>query len=194
MKRFFIFAAVLVATCASAGAQTAQRSPFDREKEVFANNPDALKPGMKYLEMKNLYQLKDYDYLSKPLYSPARAWLNLTVPGVAQFTMGEMWLGLAYLGGALVSESIFALGQFHIDEGLDQEGIAFEAIGVAGYITATTLSIVNAMKVAKIKSLHASDMNNLNKNYSFSVTPTIIPSYSLSGMEFTPGIGMTLRF
>ena len=202
MKRFFLFAAILVATCTSAGAQTAQNSPLDREKSVFASDISMVRPGMKYRELKEFYDKTDYTYLSNPEYSTNRAWLNVAYPGIAQMTMGEGGLGAIYVGWALVGEVIFTTG-LGLDRNNGSVGFGHATIptksavllaGSAIYLSAAVFSIINAVNIAKIKSLHAADMNNIKNNYSFSVTPTIIPSYSLSGVEFTPGIGMTLSF
>ena len=140
----------------------------------------------------------DYIYLSDPRYSTSRAWLNLLLPGLAQYTMGEAGLGTRYLlfdaaWGTLSCVYLF-LGEstpFYMDEGT----VCF-AIGSAGIILNTVLSIVNANKVAKVKSLYYHDLNVLRRTnqLSFDFSPVVLPVYSQNGLALAPGLGMQLRF
>ena len=170
----------------------------------FASNPSRLREGMKYKHIKDLYNKNDYDALEKPKYSGSRAWMNLLVPGLAQYTMGEGGLGTRYLLLPLGGEAIMGLGYYlMIDGGLqskyqDEDEILAGSIvtlaGAAFTLTWGILSITNAAKVAKVKSLYEDDMAKMHQGYSFTVAPTVMPAYTPQGLKVAPGVGMRVTF
>lgn len=159
----------------------------------FASNPELIDVGMKYRDIKRYYNKNDYDALLNPQYSASRAWMNLIIPGLAQFTMGEGGLGCRYLFASLASDLMVG-----ITWGLYQAGeepctpIFFT--GLISALITEIASISNASKVAKIKSLYSSDMVKMYKGYSFTVAPVLSPTYSPEGFQVVPGLNMRVSF
>ena len=106
MRKLLLSVFVAFAAMMSASAQYAS------VPEVFAKNPDQVVPGLKYSQLKNLYNPKDAAYLADPEYGTGRAWLNLLVPGLAQYTMGEGGLGTRYLLFGLLGEGLVSLAAY----------------------------------------------------------------------------------
>lgn len=178
------------------------RRQYDNNK-FFASDPSRLHDGMKYRHIKDFYDKNDYNALSNPKYSGSRAWLNLIVPGLAQFTMGEGGLGCRYLLLTLAGETMMFLGYGFVADSsygryVDEEeqiiGLALSLAGVAATLTFGITSITNASKVAKIKSLYEDDMAKLKQGYSFTVAPTLMPAYTPQGIRMAPGVGMRVTF
>lgn len=168
------------------------------DSEIFAIHPEQLRDRLHYRKLKRNYVRSNYIYLTDPHYSTSRGWLNLILPGLAQFTMGEAGLGIRYVffeaAWTTFSSVYLFLGEstpFYMDEGT----LCF-AIGSAGILLNTVLSIVNANKVAKVKSLYYHDLNVLHRTnqLSFEFAPVVLPVYSLDGLALAPGLGMQLKF
>ena len=194
---------VFEAPAAAAPAPAQKAAAQEESDELFALNPDMLRDGLRYKKIKRNYVKTDYVYLQNPRYSTSRAWWNVLVPGVAQFSMGEVGLGIRYMffnaawytlsSVYLFLEEPFPIGK---DFYLQDEGTICFLLGMSGQILNTVLSIVNATKVAKVKSLYYHDLNVLHRSgqISFDVTPVVLPYYSQNGLALAPGIGMQLKF
>lgn len=188
---------------APAPAQGAVAAAPGETDEIFALNPAMLRDGLRYKKLKRNYVKSHYVYLENPRYSTSRAWWNVLVPGVAQFSMGEVGLGIRYVffdaaWFTLSSVYLFLGEPFPIgkDFYLQDEGTICFLLGMSGQILNTVLSIVNANKVAKVKSLYYHDLNVLHRTgqLSFDVAPVVLPVYSQNGLAMAPGIGMQLKF
>ncbi|MBR1871966.1 MAG: hypothetical protein IJ795_02015 [Bacteroidales bacterium] len=168
--------------------------------EYFALDPSLLREGLKYKDIKDNYNKKDYKKLRNPAFGTGRAALNLLAPGIAQFTMNEPGLGLRYL---LLGEGGFLLWGVGTVLGVNFGGGAFAVMMLTGLtmgITFEVLSITNAVKMAKVKSLYADDMTHWNQSgpsyfdFDFSLVPTLNVAPTPSGMHIAPGLGLRLTF
>jgi len=160
--------------------------------DFFAKDPSLLRPGMKFREANPLYDNSDYSYLASPKYSTSRAWLNLIVPGLAQFTMGEGGLGALYLGMSALGDAVALVGG---TAAYDYDvAIICMLSGAAITTTFGVISIINAVKVAKVKSLLNADLEKLNQGYSLVFAPTVVPTYTPSGLKMAPSVGLRLTF
>lgn len=181
--------------------QTAGRTQIKAKDQYFASDLSAIHPGMRYREYKEYYDTNDYDYLREPAYSPSRAWMNVLLPGLAQFTMGEAGVGMKYLGFSLGSTVITGLGYGlyvpnTIGGGYGQTeaviGAGLLIVGAGLSLAVLISSMVNAGRVAKLKSLYLDDLNE--SNYSLTITPTIQPTYSPDGFKPAPSLALRLNF
>lgn len=206
MKKLLLSIFVAIAATLSASAQYASAP------EYFAKNPDQVVPGLKYSQLKNLYNPKDAAYLADPAYGTGRAWLNLLVPGLAQYTMGEGGLGTRYLLLGLLFEGVTSLAIYDsylddIDEhydpifsfvtkdgkGVDLWGpviIAGSALMITNYIFA----ISNAKKVARVKSLYDYDLKKLGRQVSFETMPFIAPVRVGDKVQPAAGVTFAMQF
>ena len=194
MKKLLLSVFVAFAAMMSASAQYASTP------EVFASNPDRVVPGLKYKDIKKLYNPKNYVYLADPEYGTGRAWLNLLIPGLAQYTMGEGGLGTRYLLLGLLGEGAFTLGvwaygynernQINDDPTPPYLVGGGAAIMIANYI----FSISNAKKVARIKSQYYYDIKKLGRQVSFETRPFIAPVRVGDKVQPAAGVTFSMQF
>lgn len=194
MKKLILSIFVAIAAMISASAQYASAP------EVFAKNPDQVVPGLKYSQLKSLYNPKDAAYLADPEYGTGRAWLNLLIPGLAQYTMGEGGLGTRYLLFGLLGEGAFTLGVWAY--GYNERNEIYDdptppylvgggaAIMIANYI----FSIANAKRVARIKSQYYYDINKLGRQVSFETVPFVAPVRIGDKVQPAAGVTFAMQF
>ena len=163
-------------------------------------------PGLKYSQLRNLYNLKDAAYLADPEYGTGRAWLNLLVPGLAQFTMGEGGLGAKYLGLAILGDAIASIAYYdynmyetHEDDykGIfpENQSLIYGMIGGAAITVCSYIfSIINAQKVAKVKSLYDYDLKKLGRQVSFETMPFIAPIRVGDKVQPAAGVSFAMQF
>lgn len=161
--------------------------------------------GLRYKQLKGLYDKDDYIKLDWPRYGLGYPWLNLVFPGLAQYCMGEPGLGTKYLlinlGCSLVGiysyASIAASTNYYASgtapKNTDIESALF-LLAEAANIAVTVVSIVNAYNVAKVKSLYAEDLVNYSRSYSVTLAPTLLLAQVPSGLKPAPGIGLRVNF
>jgi len=165
--------------------------------DFFARNPSWIQEGMRYRDLKSLYNRRDYANLNDPYYGIGRSWLNLLVPGLAQYTMGEPGLGTRYLLLGGVAPLVLTTSGYVIAEEVEEYelGIIMSLTGVAMSLTFKILSISNAQRVAKVKSLYLHDMGlKQSQPYSFQFSPMLIPTLQSTKVGFAPGVGMRVTF
>lgn len=175
--------------------------------EYFAKNADQVLPGLKYSQLKNLYNPNDVVYLADPEYGTGRAWLNLLVPGLAQFTMGEGGLGAKYLGLAILGDAIASVAYYdyymyetHDDDAHKgifpyNQSLIYGMIGGAAITVCSCIfSIINAQKVAKVKSLYDYDLKKLGRRVSFETMPFIAPVRVGDKVQPAAGVTFAMQF
>lgn len=160
--------------------------------EYYALHPEYLAAGLNYRRIKSNYDKRDYSKLANPKYSPGLAWLNLVLPGLAQFSMGESGKGCVYLGVGLGCSLLTGVGVAD-----DSPGLLI--VGGLGGLVNGILSMTNASKMAKIKSLYYDDMTHWpgdSRSYGFNISfePTLQTSMSPQGYCIAPGVGMRVTF
>lgn len=157
----------------------------------------------RYITLKSYYNKNDYYSLENPRFGLALPWLNVLIPGVAQYTMSEPGLGTRYLllgvgcgiissvGGSIARKAI--LNKENPTAGYNT-GMALVYAGTLGSLTVGILSIINAYDVLKVKSLYIEDVKNYRKGYSFSLQPTVDLAVTPNGYVPAPGMGMRIAF
>lgn len=165
--------------------------------EYYALHPEYLAAGLNYRRIKSNYDKRDYSKLADPKYSPGLAWLNLVLPGLAQFSMGESGQGWKYLGVGLGCNLLTSVGAIL---GQDYDFcLIISMVGGLGGLVNGILSMTNASKMAKIKSLYYDDMTHwpgASRSYGFNISfePTLQTSMSPQGYCIAPGVGMRVTF
>lgn len=150
-------------------------------------------PNMKYKELKAIYNPKEYEKTLADRHSPV--WSGITsaiIPGLGQMISGEVGRGFAFLGshvgGATIASCILAAGT---DEYGDiSEGSAILALAVeAGILALDIYSIVDGVRVAKVKNMYEQDLRKL-----YAVDVNLYPSVKLASLGNTiqPTAGLTL--
>ncbi|MBQ7269601.1 MAG: hypothetical protein IJS62_07115 [Bacteroidales bacterium] len=174
-------------------------APSYTESDFYASDPSKLEAGMRYGKLKELYDRNDYKKLDNPRYSPSRAWFNLLVPGLAQFTMNEPGRGVKYLlctgAGEVMMVSGIAMTAYLDGDGGRAVGAVVAVLGSAMALTFGISSLTNAVKVAKVKSLYYDDMDKLEKsNFKLSFAPTMSYVQTPEGLKPAFGAGLRLTF
>jgi hypothetical protein len=171
--------------------------------DLFISDPSQLEPGLKYRHLKDLYERSDFKKLDDNKYSPGLAWINLAVPGVAQFIMGEGGLGARYLIWGAVNTGLMTGGVYlsrAMNSGEDARyswlPLIVTGAGAIGYLITTFTSISNASKVAKVKSLYNHDLNAMGLSYDFTIdaTPFVAPVYLGDRYVAAAGLTLTMKF
>ena len=188
-----------------------EKQTLEVENAFFIHHPDpvsVLSDGnLRYKDLKGVYSTSDYVYLSTPRYGLGYPWLNLIIPGLSQYCMGEPGLGTMYLllgvGSSIItgvgyglvgSSAISTNGGIRYEQPQFNTGTTLALIGLAANIAVTVTSIVNAYNVAKVKSLYAEDLRNYRQGYSIMVAPTVLFASAPTGLQPAPGIGLKVTF
>lgn len=184
------------------------QTDFDATSNLFIDNAANLRAGLKYKNLKRHYDRSDYRKLDDPAYGTGRAWLNLILPGLAQFTMGEPGLGVKYILTTVVVPSAvmgagygLALAGALAEQETPGSGEAPVIVG-GGLLTVGSIicllseiaSISNAFKVAKVKSLYEDDLAKAGLAYQFEWSPMVLPVHTPNGYAMAPGVGLRLSF
>ena len=192
MKRFILSAILAIAAIASANAQVA--------------------PGMKYKDIKDSYNTKNYVPQSADPYS--RVWSGVAswlVPGLGQAICGEAGRGLKFFGASILCAGIAGAGmekfednavikngevESYIDESAAKSG-AYIMLGAAAVACVVDIwAIVDAVKVAKVKNMYYHDLYGRRAAIDLGFEPyfTLAPSSSaVTGNAFQPVAGMSMR-
>ena len=186
MKRFVIILAIAMASALGASAQVANAE---------------LAEGMKYRQLKRMYNYKDYSETIYDRYSPAGAGIaSFFIPGLGQMISREVGRGFAWFGGAAAAYIVTGVGgvfagsgQYYGEPQLENTGAVIGLVGMVSLLAIDICSIVDAVRVAKVKNMYEQD---LRKEYSFDVDfhPSVNYIQTANGVQPTAGLTMALKF
>lgn len=164
------------------------RSSYDAL--LYGNRPEAtgIVPGMKYKDLKKIYDYRDYIPGLIETYSPAWSGVaSWVIPGLGQMISGSVGRGFAYLGGYAGCYLFTMFGAALSD---DTAFGGFMALaGCAGMLAVDICSIVDAVRMAKVKNMY---MNDLRRKYSFELNLYPSVNYVQTGSSLQPAAGLTL--
>ena len=177
--------------------------------EYWAIDPQAVRTGMKYKQLKDLYNPRDYAPESGDPYSTLRCLWNLLIPGLGQMTMGEVGRGFGWfasvcgtsivggaIGGAMLGNSvkIDSYGDItEVNAGLAAGGYAVLVISSLGATALEIISIVDAVKVAKVKNLYARDINAMY-GVDVKMQPYVVAMKTPQGLQPAAGLTLAVNF
>ena len=170
-------------------------------------------PGMKYKQIKGMYDAKMYVPQSiDPYNKTVSGVVSFFVPGSAQMCMGEFGRGVAFFAGECVllevvrsagqkfTESVITDGNGKVTGYNDEQAAKTSAgILIGGLVADLALCIwssCDASKVAKVKNMYYQDLYgrraslDLNLEPYFALTPS---AATASGSTFQPTAGMSLK-
>ena len=148
---------------------------------------EGIVPGMKYKDLKELYNYKEYTRGLVQHHSPGGAGIaSFFIPGLGEMICGEGWRGTAFLGGWLAANVVSVVG---IQQGSD----VVYLVGGLGALTVKIISIVDATRVAKVKNMYERD---LMRTYAFDVDlyPSMDFIQTANGLQPTAGLTLAFRF
>lgn len=186
MKRFIIILAIAMASALGASAQVANTE---------------LTEGMKYRQLKHMYNYKEYSETMYDRYSPAGAGIaSFFIPGLGQMISREVGRGFAWFGGAAAAYIITGVGgacvssgQYYGESQLENTGAIIGLVGMVSMITVDICAIVDAVRVAKVKNMYEQD---LRKKYAIDVDfhPSVNYIQTADGVHPTAGLTLALKF
>lgn len=199
MKRFFVILALLMCAAATVSAQENEQSVKTDETAV-----DII-PGMKY---RNLKQIYDYHVYVPSLYdthNPSGMGVaSFFVPGLGQMLSGEFGRGLLWMGGHFASYITMGIGSalcsveyypYESDPGVNElyaAGVTMVLVGLTSMIAVDICSIVDAVRVAKVRNMYNHDL--YKKMYSLDVDLHPSVNYIQTAAGVQPAAGLTLAF
>ena len=168
----------------------------------YASDPDAVVRGMRYKELKSLYNEDDFDSLIDPRYRTGLAWLNLLLPGVGQYVMGEPGRGTFFLLTGLAGYFAYGIGAvssssgaYYDSQDLYTNGQVLFWSGLLITLGAEIASIIDGYHVAHVKSLYTEDLYHKRMTgMSLSMAPLVQAVPSPTGIRPVAGMGLTLQF
>ena len=149
----------------------------------------AVAPMMKYKEMANVYDFRLYQKSLYDRYSPAGSGIaSFFIPGLGQMICGEWGRGFAWLGGHVGCTILTSLSAI-------AESDTLVLMGLAGVLAIDICSIVDGVRVAKVKNMY---MEDLRKSGYYGLDVDLYPSVNYvrttSGVQPTAGMTLALRF
>ena len=158
---------------------------------------EGIVPNMKYKQLKELYNPKEYVSTVGDRYSPGWSGVaSFFIPGLGQMICGEVGRGFAFLGGAIGLPLVGGIiaGSSVDDYGDPTEGAAIAAlITYVGAIAFDVWAIVDGVRVAKVKNMYNQDLRKLS-----SVDIDLYPSFNYvkmgNGLQPTAGFTLAMKF
>ena len=149
----------------------------------------AVAPMMKYKEMAKVYDYRLYQKSLYDRYSPAGSGIaSFFIPGLGQMICGEWGRGFAYLGGHVGCTILTSLSAI-------AESDTLVLMGLAGVLAIDICSIVDGVRVAKVKNMY---MEDIRRSGYYGLDVDLYPSVNYvrttSGVQPTAGMTLALRF
>ena len=157
---------------------------------------------LKYKELKNIYDYRDWSRKDGGRYSPAlMGFCSWIVPGLGQMISGEGARGAGWLAGSVGCAAIAGAGAgiflaYTYDNSLNPGyygvGMYMAILGAASLVTIDICAIVDAYRVAKVKNLY--DQSIRAPKYSLELHPSVDYIRMADGVQPTAGLSLALKF
>ena len=197
MKRFFIMLAAVVLTATTLSAQ--------------------IVPGMKYRDLKNMYNPRQYVRNAADPYSKGwSAVASAVVPGLGQMICKEAGRGIGILAGDValgvaghVCASKFtdylakdANGKYIKENGdfvyTDEKAAmpwGYAALGILAVDLGYYIwNICDASRVAKVKNMYYQDLQGKQRPMGFNLYPSVSPVMTADGTAAVAGMTLSMKF
>ena len=146
-------------------------------------------PYMKYSELKQIYDYRQYRYSAHDRYS--RGWIGVAsfiIPGMGECLCGESSRGVWKFVSNLALASI---GTTILLNAPTTAGAAVSLVCYSGCLAIDIWSIVDAVRIAKVKNMYEHD---LREKYFLELFPSANYTYVGSTVHPTAGLTLALRF
>lgn len=164
----------------------------DSQKSYTSNTDVTVSEGMKYKELKKLYDTKFYIPTYEDPYS--RGWAGVAsafIPGLGQAIDGEWLRGLAFFGGSLGCV-ILANAVGVNNDGYNATVNGFFPLFMSASLAIDIWSICDAVHVAKVKNMYYQDIRGQRASFDVSVQPYLTCA-PVGHSVFQPAAGLSLR-
>lgn len=178
--------------------ENGETKTFTDDTYYNAADPDAIRPGMKFREYKDLYYAGNY--VRQPGDQYSAGWLGVAsfvIPGLGQAVAGEWGRALGFAGGNVLMNILI---QNQLEEGDDGKYYynpysAAAALYLAG-IALNIWSTCDAVRVAKIKNMYYQDLRQQRAAMDWKIEPFFAAapkSAADPAARTTPTAGLSLR-
>ena len=140
------------------------------------------------------YNFRDYSHQAGDRYSPTGAGIeSFFLPGLGQMIAGEGMRGVVFLTGATGCMVLLGVGMtYAYTESTEENGGGLFLAGLLGYAVVDIWSIVDAVRVAKVKNLAFRDKKNASLN--LKIEPYINTEYYNQTGSVPMGLSLKIRF
>lgn len=195
MRNLILLAAAMLIFCTSASAQ--QFPALNNRSFNYAQTPGyaqqeasvTVSPGLKYRELKNMY---DYRMYVPALYDRHRpVWAGVAsyfIPGLGQMFSGSAGRGFAWLGGAA---ALYAASGYAI-EMVESDALIFAMCAVN--LSMHICCIVDAVRVAKVRNMYEADLRRQGFVYDVDLYPSVNCVRAVSGPKTAVGMTLAMKF
>ena len=148
----------------------------------------ALKPNMRYHDLKKLYSTKDYVHYESAAYQPGIMGIaSCILPGLGDCLADEWGRGLIQFGGT----AVLATASTILGNGYHYNVAA--VVCAAGGLAVWVWSIVDAVQVSKIKNMYVHDYMKMY-GMDLKLYPSVSCTYKSGGAVPTAGLTLALNF
>ena len=150
-------------------------------------------PGMKYKQLKYIYNYKEFTPTLTDRYSPGWSGVaSFVIPGLGQMICGEVGRGFAWLGGSVGCSIIAGVGSGLAMNG-SSGGATISLLASLGLLAIDICAIVDGVRVAKVKNMYEQD---LKKGYAldFDLYPSVNYVQTANGTQPTAGFTFAMKF
>lgn len=158
--------------------------------EILSDTTPAIAaPGlMKYRQLKKIYNYKEYVPTLYDRHSPGWSGVaSFFIPGLGQMICGEVGRGFAWLGGSvacMAAANIFTVAE------MPALSLAFSA----GALAIDICSIVDGVRVAKVKNMYENDLRCEGYAFDVDLYPSVDYIQTANGVQPTAGMTLAFRF
>ncbi|MBO7300179.1 MAG: hypothetical protein J6U53_02075 [Tidjanibacter sp.] len=145
--------------------------------------------GMKYKDLKNIYDYRDYDSRGFTRYSPTWSGIgSFVIPGLGQICCGEVWHGLGHVA---LNVGIGMWANASATNGDMDNYYLLSLVKVCFNIW----SIVDAVRVAKVKNMYENDLRvSRRSDISFDVYPSLNSFQYNGNVNVASGMTFAINF
>lgn len=148
----------------------------------------AVAPMMKYKQMADLYDYRDYQRSAYDRYSPVGSGIaSFFIPGLGQMICGEWGRGFAWLGGHVGATVLCGIAGA-------TEASELTLMSIAGLLAIDICSIVDGVRVAKVKNMYMNDLRATGYYVDVDLYPSVNYVQTASGVKPTAGMTLAFRF
>lgn len=170
-----------------------KRNVIDRASVKFKSGTSIILSRSYYKVDKTKYDYKTWSPGIGDPYNPTLCGvLSFIIPGTGQMRAQEFGRGAAFLGGYLGCYVVSAVGTmvaFGVNETL---GGTILVIGLVGAATVDIISVVDAIRVAKVKNLAWRD--RMKTGFNLRLEPYIVPLQTHSSTHTQVGLSLKVNF
>lgn len=187
MKKFLLLVVACLIGATTMYAQSNARSSIYSRMPSYGGE-QIIYPGMKYKELKYIYRPADWNGGYKK-YSPGWAGVgSFFIPGLGQICCGEAGRGFAHVG---INVGLGLVAQGCYNNYMDEAYLMLSIVRLGFNIW----SIVDAVKVAKVKNMYETDMmRTFHSSISVDMYPSLNYAPMGNSLNVTPGMTLAISF